>query len=229
MRLWMTIVGFALIISMPANLRADDKTSKPDRPSDDKASKSDDKSSKSDKASDNKSGRSDDKSSKSDKASDNKSDKSDRSSDDKKMTDTRFVDHAYTSGQNEVMLGRMAAERARNEDVRKFAMQMVEDHSKNNNELTILVSDLRIAVPDRPLPDQDKDLQKLHANDVKDFDRDYMDHMVKAHEDAVKLFEQGSKELKNDRLKDYATKTLPTLKHHLTMAKEVRDKVSKSK
>jgi len=93
----------------------------------------------------------------------------------------------------------------------------------------LIVSELRIAVPDRPLPDQDKELQKLHANDLKDFDHDYMDHMVKAHEAAVQLFEQGSKELKNDRLKDFATKTLPNLKEHLKMAKEVRDKVAKAK
>jgi putative membrane protein len=152
-----------------------------------------------------------------------------RADDTKKMTDSHFVDHAYTAGQNEVMLGRMAVERAQNEDVRKFAMRMVEDHTKANNDLTILVSDLRIAVPDRPLPDQDKELRKLHANDLKDFDRDYMDHMVKAHEEAVKLFEQGSKELKNERLKEFATKTLPTLKDHLKMAKEVHDKVAKTK
>jgi len=203
--MWMTIVGFALIISVPAGIRADDKTSKPDKPSDDKTSKPD-------------------------KASDDKTIKSEKSSDDKKkMTDSHFVDHAYTAGQNEVMLGRMAMERARNEEVRKFAMHMVEDHTKANNEFTIIVSDLRIAVPDQPLPDQDKELRKLHANDLNDFDRDYMDHMVKAHEDAVKLFEEGSKELKNDRLKDYATKTLPTLKEHLKMAKDVRDKVAKSK
>src|SRR3954467_5199036 len=73
MRMWMTIVGFALTISVPAGIRADDKTSKPDKASDDKTSKSD-------------------------KSSDDK----------KKMTDSHFVDHAYTAGQNEVMLGRMA-------------------------------------------------------------------------------------------------------------------------
>jgi len=178
--MWMAIAGFALLIAMPAGIRADDK---------------------------------------SDKSSDDK----------KKMTDSRFVDHVYTAGQNEVMLGRMAVERARNEDVRKFAMQMIEDHSKANNEFTIIVSDLRIAVPDRPLPDQDKELRKLHADDLKDFDRDYMDHMVKAHEDAVKLFEEGSKELKNERLKDFATKSLPTLKEHLKVAKDVRDKVARAK
>jgi putative membrane protein len=54
-----------------------------------------------------------------------------------------------------------------------------------------------------------------------------MDHMVMDHEKAVKLFEQGSKELKNEKLKEFATKSLPTLKEHLKLAKETRDKVAK--
>ena len=144
---------------------------------------------------------------------------------DKKVTDTHFVDHVYTDGQNEVILGKLAMQRSRNEDVRKFAQRMIDDHTKANNELTLLVSDLRIAVPDRPLPDQEKLLAKLHGDDLKDFDREYMEHMVKGHEAAVKLFEDASKDLKNERLKEFATKMLPTIKDHYKMAKEVQAKV----
>lgn len=123
--------------------------------------------------------------------------------DDKKVTDTRFVDHAYTGGQNEVILGRLALNRSSNEDVAKFATRMIEDHTKANNELTLIVSDLRIAVPDKPLPDQEKLLGRLHGNDLKNFDREYMDSMVKDHEEDLKLFEAAAKDLKNG-----ASKTL---------------------
>jgi putative membrane protein len=148
--------------------------------------------------------------------------------DEKKFTDTHFVDHAYTAGQNEILLNQMALQRSRNEDVRKFAQKMLEDHSKNNQDLILIVSELRIAVPDKPLPEQEKGLQEISSNQVKDFDKEFMDHMVTEHEKAVKLFEQGSKELKNEKLKEYATKSLPTLKEHLKMAKETRDKVAKA-
>src|SRR5262249_55242214 len=102
----------------------------------------------------------------------------------------------------------------------------LEDHSKNNQDLILIVSDLRIAVPDKPLPEQEKGLRQISSNEVRNFDKEYMDHMVAEHEKAVKLFEQGSKELKNERLKDFATKSLPTLKEHLKMAKDVQAKVS---
>jgi putative membrane protein len=199
----MKVASLTVVLALGGGLRADDTKKPGDKP-----------------GSDHKTTRTDD-----DRRSDDKH--HDDKADDKKFSDTHFVDHAYTAGQNEVILARMALERSRNEDVRKFAQKMLEDHGKNNQELTLVVSELRIAVPDRPLPEQEKDLQKISSNEVKDFDKEFMDHMVSDHEKAVKLFEQASKELKNEKLKDFATKTLPTLKEHLKMAKETRDKVAK--
>ena len=209
MRTWMKLAVLAVVVAVGGGLRADDKPKPGDKPgSDHKATRTDDK-------------RTDD------RRSDDKRHEEHRS-DDKKLTDSHFVDHAYTDGQNEIILNQMALQRSRNEDVRKFAQKMLEDHGKANQQLTLLVSELRIPVPDKPLPDQAKEMQKISSNEVQNFDKEYMDYMVKDHEKAVKLFEQASKELKNDRLKDFASKTLPTLKEHLKLAKETRDKVAKA-
>src|SRR5262245_52529849 len=145
--------------------------------------------------------------------------------DDKAMTDTHFVDHAYTGCQNEMLLARLAQQRARNEEVRKFANKMIEEHAKGNQAIVLIVSKQRIAVPDKPLKEQEADLNRLHGNEVKDFDREYMDCIVKDHEKAIEMFERASKELKNEELKEFATKAIPALKEHLAMAKEVRGKL----
>lgn len=204
MRTWMKVASLAVVLALGGGLRGDDdKKRTGDKPRDD-----------------NKPARTDDR-----RADDHRSD--DKHHDDKKFNDTHFVDHAYTAGQNEILVNRMALQRTQNEDVRKFAQKMLEDHGKSNQELLLIVSEQRIAVPDKPLPEQEKDLQHISSNQVKDFDKEFMDHMVMDHEKAVKLFEQGSKELKNDKLKDFATKSLPTLKEHLKLAKETRDKVAK--
>jgi len=193
----MKVASLAVVLALGGGLRADDKNKTGDKP-----------------GSDSKTSRTDDK-------------HHDDKGDDKKFSDSHFVDHAYTAGQNEVIMNRMALERSRNEDVRKFAQKMIEDHGKANQELTLIVSELKIAVPDKPLPEQEKDLKHLTSNEIKDFDKEFMDHMVMDHEKAVKLFEQGSKDLKNDKLKSFASKTLPTIKEHLKLAKETRDKVAK--
>jgi putative membrane protein len=45
--------------------------------------------------------------------------------------------------------------------------------------------------------------------------------MVKDHEKAVKLFSKESSSGKDAELKAFATKTLPTLQHHLEMARQL--------
>jgi putative membrane protein len=218
MRTWMMVFGLAVILAVGGGLRADDdKKGTSDKPG------SDDKVRTDDRRSDDKV-RSDDRRTDDRRGDDRRSD--DKRSDEKQFNDSSFVDHAYTAGQNEVIMGRLALQRSQNEDVRRFAQRMIDDHGKANQDLILIVSELRIAVPDKPLPDQEKDLRRFHSQEVRDFDKEFMDHMVSDHEKAVKLFEQGSKELKNERLKEFATRTLPTLKEHQKMAKDVQAKVS---
>jgi putative membrane protein len=49
--------------------------------------------------------------------------------------------------------------------------------------------------------------------------------MVSDHEDAVRLFERGSKSSDPD-IAAFAQKTLPTLQHHLMMAQELAKTVN---
>src|SRR2546423_112271 len=104
MRTWLKLAILAVAVAVGGGLRADDTKKPGDKP-----------------GSDNKTTRTDDDKRTDDRRSD------DKRSDDKKFSDTHFVDHAYTAGQNEVIVSRMALERSRNEDVRKFAQRMLED------------------------------------------------------------------------------------------------------
>ncbi|WP_139101190.1 DUF4142 domain-containing protein, partial [Acinetobacter baumannii] len=53
------------------------------------------------------------------------------------------------------------------------------------------------------------------------FSSDYDSDQVSAHEDAISLFDRYAKGGDNAALKDWADKTLPALRHHLDMAKEL--------
>lgn len=140
-----------------------------------------------------------------------------------KFDDSTFVDKASTAGRMEVAAGKVAMTRARHDDVKKFAARMVEDHTKANSELLTIVSDARIAIPEKLTPEQEKMLMHLSADTTKDFDKEYMKHMVEDHEKAVELFTKASKEVKNEKLKAFAEKTLPTIKEHLEMSKKIND------
>jgi len=53
------------------------------------------------------------------------------------------------------------------------------------------------------------------------FDTAFKNKMVADHQKVIKLFTQESTGGKDPDLKAFATKTLPTLQHHLEMAKQL--------
>jgi len=60
-----------------------------------------------------------------------------------------------------------------------------------------------------------------------DFDKMYIKHMVEDHEKDVKEFTRAARECKNAKLKEFAEKTLPTIKDHLDMAKKINDRLDR--
>ena len=65
-------------------------------------------------------------------------------------------------------------------------------------------------------------LDALKGKGRKDFDSSYDQIQVKAHEDAVALFDAYAKGGEDPELKKWAAKTLPHLKEHLSMAQKLK-------
>jgi putative membrane protein len=142
--------------------------------------------------------------------------------DDRQTTDDRqFVMQASAAGLAEVNLGNMGVKQAHSRDVKKFAEHMVKDHTKANQRLDKLADRLRI------MPAQAMDAKHQAAADRMaqmngaGFDHAFMRQMVKDHEQAVSLFEAEAKHGQDKELRDFAKKTLPTLKEHLKMARDL--------
>ncbi|HEY0724783.1 MAG TPA: DUF4142 domain-containing protein [Pyrinomonadaceae bacterium] len=65
-------------------------------------------------------------------------------------------------------------------------------------------------------------LDDLKAKNGTDFDQSYDQVQLKAHRDAVALFEAYAKGGDNAELKGWAGQTLPHLKEHLSMAEKLK-------
>lgn len=138
-------------------------------------------------------------------------------------SDADFIVKAANGGMTEVELGKMAKEKASNTSVKEFAAKMVKDHNKINDRLKAVAADLNITLPATIDKAQQDDVDKLNAASVKDFDKDYMDMMVKAHNTDVDLFQKASKNVSNPDIHDFIMEALPTLQAHQKMAKELDD------
>lgn len=135
-----------------------------------------------------------------------------------------FADDASAKSLAEVQTGRLALEKSRSADVKVFAQKMIDDHTKANQELANVAKNAKVTLSDEAaLMDKAKKLI-LEQRDGEDFDAAYANNQVMAHEKTIDLFEDYLREGKNTYLKAFATETLPKLKHHLEMAKELKAK-----
>ena len=98
---------------------------------------------------------------------------------------------------------------------------MVTDHTKAGDELKAIVSQKSMPVPDAPDQKHQKAIAKLQGKSGKDFDAAFKAQMVADHKATIAVFEKEAKSGKDAELKAFAAKTLPDLKHHLSMAQEL--------
>jgi putative membrane protein len=144
--------------------------------------------------------------------------------------DTKFVTNAAAGGQMEVDLGKLAAEKGASDDVKHFGQQMVDDHTKANEELKHLAMSKHIDLTkamESAAKKSEKASDKLSKLAGHEFDNAYIKEMVKDHEKDVKDFEKESEHGEDAEIKAFAAKTLPTLHHHLEMAKQMQEKHAK--
>jgi putative membrane protein len=153
--------------------------------------------------------------------------KADRGEDRAKLAsgDRKFVMEALKGGMAEVELGKLASEKASSDAVKQFGKRMVDDHGKASDELKKLAQDKGITPP----AELDGKHKKLHDRLSKlsgaEFDRAYVNEMVKDHRKDVKDFQREAEKAKDADVKSFASKTLPTLQEHLKQVEDLHTQV----
>jgi putative membrane protein len=136
--------------------------------------------------------------------------------------DIEFVLDAAKGGLAEVELGKLAAERAQSDEVKKFAQRMVDDHTKANEQLKQIAERKSIKLPTE-VDSKDKALmQHLEKLNGPAFDRSYLNAMVNDHVKDVNEFKREANTGRDPQVKSFAESALPTLEEHLQQAKQTR-------
>lgn len=133
-------------------------------------------------------------------------------------SDSAFAMKMAQVGIAEVELGKLATEKAMRDDVKKFGQQMVDDHSKANDELKAVAAKKNITLPS----ETDAEHKALHDRLSKlsgaAFDQAYTKAMVDGHRKVAGELRKEQKSGTDADLKEWATKTLPTVEAHLKHA-----------
>jgi putative membrane protein len=137
--------------------------------------------------------------------------------------DAMFVQKAGEGGMAEVELSKIAESGAKSADVKKFAAQMVHDHTANNKELATIAAKENIQVPKSLDAEHAALRDKLKAEKGADLDRDYIEAMRSDHQKMLDLLKSSESTVSTEELRTFIKKTEPTVEHHLTMAQNIKD------
>jgi putative membrane protein len=139
-------------------------------------------------------------------------------------TERRHFRQIAQANMAEVQAGKLAQSKASSDEVKKFAQHMVEDHGNMLKEQETMAQAKGVSLPKDPRKAEKSALKKLQSESGAQFDRDYMQQMVKDHEKALKLVRDTANSAKDPELKRAAEKAAPEIEKHLEMAKEIAGK-----
>jgi putative membrane protein len=135
--------------------------------------------------------------------------------------DHKFMLEAAQGGMMEVQLAQLAQQKASSDDVKEFAKELEQDHSKANENLKDLAKQKNVALPTELDQKHQAKMAKLQNMSGDQFDRAYMKMMVDDHKKNVSKFQKHSERAMDSHVKDFAAKTLPSLQGHLQKAQQL--------
>lgn len=132
--------------------------------------------------------------------------------------DQQFVTKAWNINMGEVQLGRLAEQRASSPAVKSFAKQMVSHHAKLNSDLATVAQSAEAKLPESLDREHQRAYDRLSKLSGEEFDRQYMEEMIKGHTKAISLFERKSTTEQQTPVSEWARQNVGQLRQHLVMA-----------
>lgn len=148
-------------------------------------------------------------------------------------SDPQIAGIVVAANQIDVDAGKLAKSRSKNPGVRKFAQQMIADHTSVNQQAGALVKKLGVKPEEsdtsRSLKSAAHDsMGQLKALKGPQFDKAYVDHEVTYHEQVLDAIDKVLiPNAKNAELKALVTKVRPAIAGHLEHARMVQSDLAK--
>ena len=139
--------------------------------------------------------------------------------------DKAFAMKAAQGGLAEVQMGKLAADKGSSPDVKAFGQQMVDDHTKANDQLKSVAQQENMTLPATVNSKDQAEYDKLNGLSGAAFDKEYVRDMVKDHMMDVKEFEREANKGQDPAIKGFASQTLPVLQGHLSKIKDIQSKM----
>jgi putative membrane protein len=135
--------------------------------------------------------------------------------------DSSFLKDAAQGGLMEVKLGELAQTNASSQAVKDFGQRMVTDHGKMGDEVKNVASRQNVSLPTDVSMMEKMTYERLSHKTGVDFDKAYIEDMVKDHKSDIAAFEKEVNSGSDPEAKAVAQKALPIIREHLRMAQQI--------
>lgn len=142
-------------------------------------------------------------------------------------TDREFVRQAFLANQREIQMGQLAQQKSSNNDVKQYAQQLIDDHTKANDQLQQIASNKGINLPSQ----SKQSMAASHLSNLSgaNFDRQFVIKQRQAHRKAIAMFQREANNGQDPDLKSFASSQMSALQQHETMANDLSSKMSSSR
>ncbi|GJJ04665.1 hypothetical protein RugamoR64_52030 [Duganella rhizosphaerae] len=130
--------------------------------------------------------------------------------------DQHILEELAQANMAEVAAGKIALEKASKPEVKNFAQQMVDDHTKGLQAVQDVARSKNVTLPTEPDAKHRKMAERLNSLSGEAFDRAYLSNAgVHDHNEAHKFVVNAQKKASDADVKALAAKLQPTVDQHL--------------
>jgi putative membrane protein len=149
-------------------------------------------------------------------------------SDATKESDEKFLVNTADMNYREIMLGKLAQQRAISADVKALAKVLEDAHQRAISEISALASTKAIAVPTAASKAVMDDYEKLSQKDAKEFDKEYCNMIISNHKDLINKYESYTNGKCDQDVKVWVLGIISEERIHLAKAQDMETQVKNS-
>lgn len=134
-----------------------------------------------------------------------------------------FLQNAAEGQLAEIAFGKLAVKKAFHKEVKAFGAEIIEDHQYASEEAKELSAEEEIYLPVQLDDKHKKQQERLSHLAGQAFDEAFIVYVLKEHRKVMTELEKNAATLQNEKVRQWASATLPILAVHLKKAERVAE------
>lgn len=125
----------------------------------------------------------------------------------------------------ELKVSNMALQKSNNDEVKKLAQKLIDDHTKTTDSMKEIASKKGLTLPTEPDAKHKALATKLEGESGDQFDKDYLAANSMDHHKVVQAFQKEANNGKDPDIKSFASQYLPAIQEHTKMIDDSKGKM----